>query len=93
MFILCGNIAGSWKKIDMAVDEKEIVDTMQICHDKYKLFQFKINIDNEDTIYKVITTEDEYCQYIYDFKSKIKPLEDMSCVDLKRYILKKKTKK
>lgn len=95
MFKLYGNIAYTWKKIDIATNEKDIVDTMIVCHDRYKLFDFMIiqRENNTDMIYKRTRTEEEYQEYLQDFKSRIKPLEDMSCVDLKRYILKKKTKK
>jgi len=95
MFKLYGNVASGWKKIDIATNEKDIVDTMQVCHDKYKLFDFLIiqRKNNTDNIYKRTRTEEDYYEYLYEFKSRQKPLEDMSCVDLKRYILTKKTKK
>lgn len=94
MFKLYGNVANSWKKIDVATDEKDIVDTMIVCHDKYKLFDFLIiqRENNTDNIYKRTRSEEDYCEYLYEFKSRIKPLDDMSCVDLKKYILKKKNK-
>lgn len=95
MYKLYGNVAGGWKKIDIATDEREIVDTMQVCYDKYNLFDYMIinREQNTDMIYKRIRTEEELHEYFYEYKERIKPLEDMSCVDLKKYILTKKTKK
>ena len=92
MYKLYGNIAYSWKKIDISTNEKDIVDTMQICHDKFKLFDFMIILrqDNTDMIYKRTRSEEEYQEYMYEFKSRIKPLDDMSCMELKKYILNKK---
>lgn len=95
MFKLYGNIAYSWKKLDMSVDEKDIVNTMIVCHDKYKIFDYMIiNRQNDtDMIYKRIRSEEEYAGYLHEYKERIKPLEDMSCVELKKYILKKNSKK
>lgn len=91
MFKLYANVAG-WTKVDMAVDERDIVDTMIKGYEKMKLFDYMIILreDNTDMIYKRTRTEEEFKEYIQEYKDKIKPLDDMSCVDLKRYILKRK---
>lgn len=91
MFRLYVNVAG-WKKADISVDEKDIVDTMIMGYEKHKLFDYMIiQRENEtDMVYKRTRTEEEFKEYIQEFKSRIKPIEDMSCVDLKQYILKKK---
>lgn len=91
MFRLYVNVAG-WKKADISVDEKDIVDTMIMGYEKHKLFDYMIiQRENEtDMVYKRTRTEEEFKEYIQEFKSRIKPIEDMSCVNLKQYILKKK---
>lgn len=95
MYKLYGNIAYSWKKLDLSVDEKDIVDTMIICHNKFKLYDYLIinRENNTDMIYKRIRSEEEYIEYINEYKERIKPLEDMSCMNLKKYIIKKKDNK
>lgn len=91
MFRLYVNVAG-WKKADISVDEKDIVDTMIMGYEKHKLFDYMIiQRENEtDMVYKRTRTEEEFKEYIQEFKLRVKPIEDMSCVDLKQYILKKK---
>ena len=94
MFILYGLIANSWKIIDMTVDKNEIVDTMLVCSDKYHLYDFKIEQKgNTRKKVTIIRGKEELAGYLYEYRKRIKPIEDKSCVELKRYILDKKTKK
>lgn len=91
MYRLYANVAG-WKKLDISLDEKDIVDTMMAGYSKHKIYDYMI-IKNEndcDFVYKRTRNEMELKQYIQEFTDRIQPLDDMSCVDLKRYILKKK---
>lgn len=94
MFKLYGNIAYSWKKLDLSVDEKDIVDTMITCSEKYHLYNYKIEeFDNNKKETRYINGKEEFAGYLHKYKQRIKPLEDMSCIDLKKYIIKKKDNK
>ena len=94
MFKLYGNVAG-WKKIDIALDERQIVGTMIDFSNKFNFYDYMIIQRENDTddIYKRIRNQEEFGAYLAEYKHRIKPLDDMSCVDLKRYILTKKTRK
>lgn len=93
MYKLYANVAG-WKKVDISLDEKDIVDTMIKGYEKFKIFDYMIiKRENEtDEVYKRTRTEEDFKEYLQDFKERTKPipLDDMSCVELKRYILNKK---
>ncbi len=95
MFKLYGNVAG-WKKIDIALDERQIVGTMIDFSNKYNFYDYMIIQREQETdmIYKRIRNQEEFSSYLVEYKHRtLKPLEDMSCVDLKRLILNKKTRK
>ena len=95
MFKLYGNIESSWKKLDIAVDEKDIVNSMIDYSNKYGLYDYLV-VQREkdfDDIYLRIRNKDEFETYLLTYSHKIHKLEDMSCVDLKKYIIKKKDKK
>lgn len=91
MFILYGYVANSWKKIDIAVNESEIVDTMIVCSDKYHLYDFRIEQTGKKKKERYIRGREELAGYLHEYKTKLQKLEDMSCVELKRYILNKKS--
>lgn len=94
MFRLYGNVAG-WKKLDIATDERQIVSTMIDYSNKFNFYDYMIieRQQETDNIYKRIRNQEEFSSYLTEFKNRIKPLEDMSCVNLKKYILKKKGSK
>lgn len=95
MFKLYGNVAG-WKKIDIATDERQIISTMIDFSNKYNFYDYMIIQREQETdmIYKRIRNQEEFNSYLVEYKHRtLKPLEDMSCVDLKRLILNKKTRK
>lgn len=95
MFKLYGNVAG-WKKIDIATDERQIISTMIDFSNKYNFYDYMIIQREQETdiIYKRIRNQEEFSSYLVEYKHRtLKPLEDMSCVDLKRLILNKKTRK
>lgn len=92
MFKLYGNVAG-WKKLDIATDERQIVSTMIDYSNKFNFYDYMIIQREQETdmIYKRIRNQEEFSSYLVEYKHRtLKPLEDMSCVDLKKYILKKK---
>lgn len=92
MFKLYGNVAG-WKKLDIATDERQIVSTMIDYSNKFNFYDYMIIQREQETdmIYKRIRNREEFSSYLVEYKHRtLKPLEDMSCVDLKKYILKKK---
>lgn len=94
MFKLYGNVAG-WKKLDIATDEKQIISSMIDFSNKFNFYDYMIIQRENDTdmIYKRIRNQEEFSAYMTEYKHRIKPLEDISCVNLKRYILKKKENK
>lgn len=92
MFKLYANVAYTWQKLDIAVDKKKVVNTMIDFSNKFNHYYFMI-IEREngtDKNIEVTRSEEDFKQYLQNFKSTIQPLEDMSCVDLKKYILTKK---
>ncbi len=93
MFNLYGLIADSWKKVDIALYEKDVVDTMIKWSDKRNLNVFKIE-DTKTQDEQIINGKEEFKSYLSDFRERTKPIpmEDMSCVELKRYILDKRMK-
>lgn len=94
MFKLYGNVAG-WKKIDIATDERQIVSTMIDYSNKFNFYDYMIIQREQETdmIYKRIRNQEEFSAYMVEYKHRIKPLEDMSCVSLKKYILDKRDPK
>lgn len=93
MYRLYGNVAG-WKKISIAVDEKEIISDMVDFSNKYNFYDFMIIKREQETdmIYRRIHNQEEFSSYLAEYQHRIKPLEDMSCVNLKKYILSKRKK-
>ena len=83
-------IVGSWKLIDLAIDEKDIVYTM-LQHEKAHCpYDYLIhNTDGSPDI--EIRSKEEFDAYMRDYKERhtYPPLEDMSCLELKRFILDK----
>ena len=95
MFKLYGYIAYSWKKLDIDQDKKKIVNTMIDFSNKFNHYYFMIieRKNGSDENIEITRNEEDFKQYLQKYKERIKPLEDMSCVDLKKYIIKKKDKK
>lgn len=93
MFNLYGMLANGWRKIDIALYEKDVVDTMIKWSDKRNLNVFKIE-DTKTQDEQIINGKEEFKSYLSDFRERTKPIpmEDMSCVELKRYILDKRMK-
>ena len=91
MLNLYGMLANGWRKIDIALYEKDIVDTMVNWSDKRDLNVFKIENTKTDDI-QIINGKEEFKSYLSDFKERTKPIpmKDMTCIELKRYILNKK---
>lgn len=92
MYILYANIAG-WSKIDWSWDKKDIVDKMIGYSDKKKQYYFMV-VDDGDKVRPPVTdtirSEEEFKEYLKAYKAQLlKEEEDMSCVELKRYILDK----
>ena len=62
---------------------------------KYGLYDFLV-IKREkeaDEVYLRIRGKEEFESYLVKYSHKIHKLEDMSCIDLKKYIIKKNSKK
>lgn len=87
MFILYG-VVGSFKVLDLSIDEKDIVDTIVQHHNARCECNYLIHSTDGTTDIR-ITNEEELRDYLSDYKERhmIKPLNDMSCVELKRQIL------
>lgn len=94
MYKLYGNVAG-WKKLDIATDERQIVSTMIDYSNKFNFYDYMVikRENNTDDIFLRVRNQEEFSSYMNEYKLRIKPLEDMPCVDLKRFILDKKTRK
>ena len=94
MYKLYGNVAG-WKKLDIATDERQIVSTMIDYSNKFNFYDYMIIQREQETdmIYKRIRSQEEFSSYLVEYQHRIKPLEDMSCVSLKKYILDKRDPK
>lgn len=91
MYKLYGNVAG-WKKISIAVDKQDIIKDMQDFSKAFNFYDFMIikREHDTDTIDLRLYNQEQYMAYMEMVESEKKPLEDMSCVDLKKYILDRK---
>lgn len=91
MYKLYANVAG-WEKISIAVDKQDIIKDMKDFSKKFNFYDFMIikREHDTDTIELRIYNQEQYMAYMELLESEKQPLEDMSCVDLKRYILNKK---
>lgn len=94
MFKLYINAAG-WQKVRTPFyNEQEVAQTMTQLVNKFHTYYFMIieRIDNTDDIKAITRSEEEYIEYLNEVKERYnpKPIDDMSCVDLKKYILDKK---
>lgn len=95
MFRLYGNIAG-WRALDEKEKEKDIIETMiDYSNDTgiYDYFITKVrgerNTSYKEAPYKRIIGKKQFANYLNKYKEKQR-LNDMSCVELKRYILNRK---
>ena len=92
MFKLYTNI-GRWEKIDIASTEKEIVRSIIDYSNKCHLYNYLIIERSNDTdrIVKRIWDEEDLKEYLLEAKERFKPkpLDDMSCLELKDYITKR----
>ena len=93
MYRLYGNIAG-WKKLSIAVDEADIISDMIDYSNKFNFYDYLIIQRENDTddIYLRIHNQDEFGSFLTKYSHRIHKMEDMSCVDLKKYILSKRKK-
>lgn len=76
---------GGYEYLDHSYDERGIVDTMIGYHDKFKMYDYLIvrRINNGDEVWARTRTEEEFKQYLQDFK-----LRQETCMELKEYITK-----
>ncbi len=95
MFRLYGNIAG-WRALDEKEKEKDIIETMiDYSNDTgiYDYFITKVrgerNTSYKEAPYKRIIGKKQFANYLEKYKERIE-LENMPCVELKRYILNRK---
>ena len=92
MFKLYGNI-GQWKLLDVTLTEKEVVHSIIDYSNKCHLYHYLIieRSNETDHIVKRIYGEEELREYLLEAKERFKPkpLEDMSCLELKNYITKR----
>lgn len=95
MFILDGYVVNSWKRIDITENKKDIINDMIDISNKYGFYNYRITEISEGVEFppERITDQKEFSEYLVKYRERIKPLEDMSCIDLKRYILGRKNKK
>lgn len=89
MYKLYGKQADVWKLIDLSLDKKEIINDMIDISNRHNFYNYKVEDTNLETK-EYISNPIELKEFLKKFKTQIKPLEDMSCVELKRYILNKK---
>lgn len=80
--------------IDESTFEGDIIDTISVFMELPTSQRFKIKIYNEENKierdYRVIRNVRDYYNYVKDYNDRIKI---MSCVELKRSIIKRKDKK
>lgn len=95
MFILYANVADSFLEIDKSEKEKDIVETILDYSNEFNLYDYLITktkgeeTDYKEAPYKRIIGKKQFANYLKKYKEKQK-LNDMSCIELKRYILDKK---
>lgn len=95
MYKLYGNVAG-WRVLDISEKEKDIIDTMIDYSNDTNLYDYLItktkgdrDTDYKEAPYKRIIGKKQFKNYLEKYKEKVE-LENMSCVELKRYILNRK---
>lgn len=95
MFRLYGNISG-WRALDEKEKEKDIIETMIDYSNDTGLYDYLItktkgdrDTDYKESPYKRIIGKKQFANYLNKYKEKQR-LNDMSCVELKRYILNRK---
>ena len=80
-----------WFTIGRFYEQEDVINTMIMYSYKYDCYSFNIyeNLDNKPYLYKTIRSKDELkeCVHMFDV---IHDIEDLSCVELKRLILKGK---
>lgn len=97
MFILYANVADSFLEIDKSEKEKDIVETILDYSNEFNLYDYLITktkgegANYKEAPYKRIIGKKQFANYLNKYKEKQK-LNDMSCVELKRYILNKRMK-
>lgn len=82
-------IIGNNSKYCPCFDEKDLMETMIDIANKYHIYNFDIweVLDNQSYHYKRIYGIDEFEQTLEEYRI-TKDIQDMSCVELKRLILK-----
>lgn len=92
MFKLYFNYNG-WEKVGLYYNENDVIKDMKIISNKYKRYYFMVieRIQNCDSVITSTRSEEEFNNYIEEVNQKYnKHIEDISCVELKRLILKGK---
>lgn len=91
MYILEGYVANSFKRIDISDNKQDIISTMIDISNKYDFYNFKITeVNEEKKIPERITSQREFYDYLIKYRERTKKMNDLSCIELKRYILNKK---
>lgn len=94
MYKLYGNVAG-WRVLDISEKEKDIIDTIIDYSNDTGLYNYLITKakgkgeNYKEAPYKRIIGKKQFANYLEKYKEKVE-LENMSCVELKRYILNRK---
>lgn len=91
MYKLYGKKADVWKLIDLSVDKKEIINDMVDISNRHNFYNYKVEDTNLEMI-DYVSNPSELKEFLNKFKTQVKPLEDISCIELKRYILDKNKK-
>lgn len=88
---------GRWQLLDICSNEKEVVYSMIDYANKCHLYDYLIieRTDNTDLIHKRIRDEKGFKEYLLEVKERYTPtpIDDMSCVELKKYILNRRENK
>lgn len=81
----------TWNMIGRFYEQSDLINTMNLYSLKYNCYLFNIIevLDNTPYLYKTIRSEEELKECTNDFKI-FNDIEDLSCVELKRLILKGK---
>lgn len=93
MYKLYGNVAG-WKLLDNSKREKDIADTMISYANTFELYDYLITkakgegSDYKEAPYKRIIGKKQFTNYLEKIKEQ-QEIENMSCIELKKYIVKK----
>ena len=90
MYRLYGNVAG-WHLLDRCFNEVQLIETMTCISNRYNLYDYLVieHLDNTDYPYKRIHNKEEFEELLYYYNLS-KDIPDISAVELKRQILRRK---